>query len=99
MEHQKSKKVKNKSRPRRRSLFKKHAFHTGKLFLFESLCCSLSTVDPALSTGHFALARAYTRKGQLEDATASLKAGLQFDPENRNAGRMFEDLQAYLSNQ
>ncbi len=27
--------------------------------------------DPALSTGHFALARAYTRKGHLEDATAS----------------------------
>jgi tetratricopeptide (TPR) repeat protein len=54
-------------------------------------------LDPSLSEGHFFLARAYLKSKQAEPALRALRAGLHYAPEDEEARKMAQDLEAYLS--
>ena len=55
-------------------------------------------IDPSIAGGHFNLARTYLKAKQLRNAVRSLRAGLQYAPEDQGARQMLKDLEASLSN-
>jgi tetratricopeptide (TPR) repeat protein len=54
-------------------------------------------LDPSLALAHFFLARACIKTGQLQQAANALRSGLQYDPNDEDAGQTLKALEAHLS--